>query len=207
LCGPPSLRSLLLRNVMPRSHKPAAAAIERQAGSRPRADRADPPALARFGCLVAFRIPDAERVGDKAKTSFGRKAELGAFLGWARDATYGSARVLSLSTGRVRVVRSMSIWYNITPEARFTPSYMKELENQIRRLGEASVEYAAVEHVAVEPERPCGEVGWGARQHHKPTACGRAGCTSCTSPSSVSCTNGLWVRRHTRRTTSWSGLA
>jgi hypothetical protein len=134
-------------NVMPRSHKPAAAAIERQAGSRPRADKADPPALARFGCLVAFRIPTAERVGDKAKTSFGRKAELGAFLGWARDATYGSARVLSLSTGRVRVVRSMSIWYNITPEARFTPSYIKELENQIRKLGDANVEYAAVEQV------------------------------------------------------------
>jgi hypothetical protein len=137
-------------NVMPRSHKPASAAVESQAGLRPRADKADPPALARFGCLVAFRIPSAERVGDKAKTSFGRKAELGAFLGWARDATFGSARVLSLSTGRVRVVRSMAIWDSIMPEARFTPSYIKELENQIRKLGEA----AYFEHEVVEPDTP-----------------------------------------------------
>ncbi len=137
-------------NVMPRSHKPAPAAVESQAGQRPRADRADPPALARFGCLVAFRIPSAERVGDKAKTIFGRKAELGAFLGWARDATFGSARVLSLSTGRVRVVRSMAFWDAIMPEARFTPSYLKELENQMRKLGDS----AYVEHEAVEPASP-----------------------------------------------------
>ena len=139
-------------NIMPRSRKPASAALERDDGRRPLVDRTDPPVLARFGCLVAFRIPTAERVGDKAKTSFGRKAELGIFLGWARDATFGSARVLSLSTGRVRVSRSLVLWDSITPEARCTPCYIKELENQVRQLGAvAPVEYEAVETEPPEP--------------------------------------------------------
>ena len=44
----------------------------------------------------------------------------------------------------------MAIWDSIMPEARFTPSYIKELENQIRKLGEA----AYFEHEVVEPDTP-----------------------------------------------------
>ncbi len=47
-------------NVMPRSAKPAATTIERQAGSRSKKVRTDPLAYARFGCLVSFRITEKE---------------------------------------------------------------------------------------------------------------------------------------------------
>ncbi len=50
----------------------------------------------------------------------------------AGTATLRSAqRVLSLSTGRVRVVRSLFMRDNILSEARCTPSYIKEMEGQI----------------------------------------------------------------------------
>jgi hypothetical protein len=131
-------------NVMPRSAKPAATTIERQAGSRSRKVRTDPPAYARFGCLVAFRITDKERRGDKAKSRFGHKAELGVFLGWERHATFGSARILSLKTGRLRVVRSFTRWEGITPEPTFTQAYTDELHAVLRSLGNTT----AVEHEA-----------------------------------------------------------
>jgi hypothetical protein len=94
-----------------------------------------------------------ERRGDKAKSRFGHKAELGVFLGWERHATFGSARILSLKTGRLRVVRSFTRWEGITPEPTFTQAYTAELHAVLRSLGNTTaVEHEAEDEAADEME-------------------------------------------------------
>ena len=79
-----------------------------------------------FGCLVLIHKANFIKEG------FAPKCDLGIFLGFDEDYVFGTAKVLSLHTGRIVHSRTLQFFNHILPYARTNRMYLEELRSLAR---------------------------------------------------------------------------